>query len=96
MSPERRAADHGRTCSECGGDLVDGSMGLPLLGSPRFAFRLGTKEVQTDVLASMCRDCGRIDLRASDPGRIRAAASAAASAPRVRRIPWPRRPNTEA
>jgi hypothetical protein len=96
MSQEPRAASERRSCPDCGGDLVDGSMGLPLLGSPRFAFRLGTTEVQTDVLASMCRDCGRIDLRASDPGRIRVAASAAASAPRVRRIPWPRRPNTEA
>jgi hypothetical protein len=96
MSPERRAADHGRTCSECGGDLVDGSMGIPLLGSPRFAVKLGATEVTTEVLAGMCRDCGRVELRARDPERIRVAAAAAANARRTRRMPWSRRPDTEA
>lgn len=83
-----------RACPDCHGELVDGSMGLPLLGSPRFAFRLGAMEVTTEVRASMCRDCGRVLLHASDPDRIRVAA-AAARTPRPRRVPWPRRPDRE-
>jgi hypothetical protein len=74
-------------CGDCGGTLVEGSMALPLLGSPRFAYRLGTTEVTTEVTASMCPDCGAVRLRGRNPERIRNAA--AARAVRSRRSPGP-------
>lgn len=75
----------GDLCHQCGGPLVEGSMALPLLGSPRFAYRLGTTEVTTEVAASMCQDCGTVRLRARNPERIRNAAAARAA--RSRRSP---------
>ena len=72
-------------CPDCGGDLVEGAMALPVLGAPRFAYRLGTTEVSTDVAASMCADCGTVRLRARHPERIRGAAAARPSP----RRPWP-------
>jgi hypothetical protein len=71
-------------CRDCGGSLVEGSMALPLLGSPRFAYRLGTTEVTTEVAALMCVDCGTVRLRARDPGRIRSAAAAREARPSSR------------
>lgn len=71
-------------CRDCGGSLVEGSMALPLLGSPRFAYRLGTTEVTTEVAALMCLDCGTVRLRARDPERIRNAAAARAARPSPR------------
>jgi hypothetical protein len=63
-------------CRDCGGRLVEGSMALPLLGSPRFAYRLGTTEVTTEVAALMCLNCGTVQLRARDPERISSAVAA--------------------
>lgn len=71
-------------CRECGGRVVDGSMALPVLGSPRFTYRLGTTEVATDVAALMCLDCGTVRLCARDPERIRRAAAAGAARPSPR------------
>lgn len=58
-------------CAECGGELVAGSVGLPLLGSPRFAYRLGTMDVAVDVAARMCESCGLVVFRVANPGPIR-------------------------
>ncbi|MFF9035439.1 hypothetical protein ACF090_08220 [Streptomyces sp. NPDC014892] len=63
-------------CRDCGGTLVEGSMALPLLGSPRFAYRLGTTEVTTEVAALMCLSCGTVRLRGRNPDRIRSAVAA--------------------
>ncbi|NGO08093.1 hypothetical protein G5C60_10645 [Streptomyces sp. HC44] len=63
-------------CRDCGGTLVEGSMALPLLGSPRFAYRLGTTEVTTEVAALMCLSCGTVRLRGRNPDRIRNAVEA--------------------
>ncbi|KUO06045.1 hypothetical protein [Streptomyces caeruleatus] len=63
-------------CRDCGGTLVEGSMALPLLGSPRFAYRLGTTEVTTEVAALMCLSCGTVRLRGRNPDRIRNAVAA--------------------
>lgn len=83
------------TCRDCGGDLVEGSMALPVLGAPRFAYRLGTTEVTTEVAALMCVDCGTVRLRARNPERIRNAAAAARTARPSARLPNPfRRPST--
>lgn len=65
-------------CHDCGGTLVEGSMALPLLGSPRFAYRLGTTEVTTEVAALMCLECGTVRLRGRNPDRIRNAVAAKA------------------
>ncbi|MPY57626.1 hypothetical protein [Streptomyces spongiae] len=70
---DRTPAD---SCRDCGGTLVEGSMALPLLGSPRFAYRLGTTEVTTEVAALMCPSCGTITLRGRNPDRIRNAVAA--------------------
>ncbi|MGP3975759.1 hypothetical protein ACTWQF_17470 [Streptomyces sp. 8N114] len=61
---------------DCGGTLVEGSMALPLLGSPRFACRLGTTEVTTEVAAFMCLKCGIVRLHGRHPERIRNAVAA--------------------
>jgi hypothetical protein len=63
-------------CRDCGGTLVEGSMALPMLGSPRFAYRLGTTEVTIEVAALMCLSCGIIRLRGRNPDRIRNAVAA--------------------
>lgn len=90
MSEDRAA------CPDCGGDLVEGSMALPVLGAPRFAYRLGTTEVTTEVAALMCVDCGTVRLRARDPGRIRGAAAAGRGARPSVRLPNPfRRPSAD-
>lgn len=73
------------SCRDCGGTLVEGSMALPLLGSPRFAYRLGTTEVTTEVAALMCLSCGTVRLRGRNPDRIRNAV--AAGSVRHRRSP---------
>jgi len=78
------------TCPDCGGTVVEGSVALPVLGAPRFAYRLGTTEVSTDLAALMCVDCGTVRLRARDPERIRRAAAAGAARPSPRR-PFGRR-----
>lgn len=74
-APDDRAPDED-TCRDCGGTLVEGSMALPLLGSPRFAYRLGTTEVTTEVAALMCLNCGTVRLRGRNPDRIRNAVAA--------------------
>lgn len=90
MSEDRAA------CRDCGGELVEGSMALPVLGAPRFAYRLGTTEVTTEVAALMCVDCGTVRLRARDPGRIRGAAAAGRGARPSVRLPNPfRRPSAD-
>lgn len=87
MSEDRDA------CRDCGGELVEGSMALPVLGAPRFAYRLGTTEVTTEVAALMCVACGTVRLRARDPERIRTAAAAGTARPSPR-LPNPfRRPS---
>lgn len=63
-------------CPDCGGPLAEGTMALPVLGAPRFAYRLGTTEVSTEVAAHLCLDCGTVRLRARHPERIRSAAAA--------------------
>lgn len=83
-------------CRDCGGELVEGSMALPVLGAPRFAYRLGTTEVTTEVAALMCVDCGTVRLRARDPARIRSAAAAGHTARPSVRLPNPfRRPSAD-
>lgn len=63
-------------------------MALPVLGAPRFVYRLGTTEVTTEVAAWMCVDCGTVRLRGRDPGRVRGAAAARARTAH----PFPRLP----
>ena len=83
-------------CRDCGGKLVEGSMALPLLGPPRFAYRLGTTEVTSEVAALMCLDCGTVRLRARHPERIRGAVAARAARP-FPRLPkiFDRRPGSQ-
>ena len=67
------APDGGPTaggCPRCGGPWVDGRIAMPLVGALRFAFRLGTTDVTTEVTARMCEDCGHVDLVARDPDTI--------------------------
>ncbi|MBO8191559.1 hypothetical protein ITI46_07615 [Streptomyces oryzae] len=72
---------------DCGGTLVAGSMALPLLGSPRFACRLGTTEVTTEVMAFMCSGCGTVRLRGRHPERIRNATAARKARRQSLRLP---------
>lgn len=66
------------TCPLCGGPWIDGRIAVPIVGSLRFVYRLGTNEVATEVAARMCESCGHVGLRARDPeliGRARRAAT---------------------
>ena len=73
-----RTADDG--CPRCGGSWIDGRIAMPLIGALRFAYRLGTTDVTTEVAARMCRDCGHVDLVARDPDAIVRAQRAAGQA----------------
>ncbi len=63
-------------CPECGGELLTGSVAFPLLGAPKFAYRLKTLDVSVDLTARMCDRCGLVVFRACDPAPIREARSA--------------------
>jgi hypothetical protein len=63
-------------CPDCGGSLVSGKVAVPIIGTLRFVYRIGTNEIATEVRAQMCADCGRVVLRATDPGLIRRAQEA--------------------
>lgn len=72
-------------CPSCQGRWIDGRIAIPIVGSLRFVYRLGTNEVATEVGARMCRDCGYVELRGREPDLIRRAEQAstqARSAPR--------------
>jgi hypothetical protein len=70
-------------CPECGGDLVAGRIAVPIVGSLRFVYRLGTNEVATEVAAQLCGDCGRVRLQAKDPELIvRAVRASTRTSPR--------------
>lgn len=63
-------------CRECGGELITGSLALPILGRARFAYSLRGRAIETDVDSHMCAKCGAITFHAADPERIRRAAEA--------------------
>lgn len=63
-------------CPSCGGSLVTGTVGMSLLGSPKFSYRLKTIDVSVDVAASMCESCGLVVFRVADPTPIRQARAA--------------------
>jgi Zn-finger nucleic acid-binding protein len=75
-------------CPSCGGQWIDGRIAVPIVGSLRFAYRLGTTEVTTEVAARMCETCGTVQLQARDPESIVRAQRAAAHG---RAKPWPTR-----
>jgi hypothetical protein len=58
------------SCSRCAGPLIDGRIAVPIVGSLRFVYRLGTNEVATEVAARVCEDCGHVDLWAQNPELI--------------------------
>ena len=74
-------------CPLCGGQWIDGRVAIPIVGSLRFVYRLGTNEVATEVTARMCKDCGHLELRARDPDLIRRADQASTQARPARRRP---------
>ena len=78
------------SCPRCAGPLVDGRLAIPIVGSLRFTYRLGTNEVSTEVAARMCTDCGYVELQARNPdliGRARAAGALARPVRRTLRTP---------
>jgi Zn-finger nucleic acid-binding protein len=78
----------GEHCPSCRGQWIDGRIAVPIVGSLRFVYRLGTNEVATEVAAQMCGNCGAVQLRARDPEAIVRAQRAAAQG---RAKPWPLR-----
>lgn len=91
MPGPRRGGGDGaaaRPCPECGGELVPGRVGFPLLGTPKFSYRVRTTEVTADIAATMCESCGLVTFRAADPSPVREARAAlrrAAHHPPLRR-----------
>ena len=63
-------------CTGCGGIQVAGSIGFPLLGAPRFSYKLRTLEVSVEVVARMCESCGLVEFRAKDPRPVKDARAA--------------------
>ena len=57
-------------CPACGGATIAGAIGIPILGTARFSYRLAGYSVDTDLEATMCSKCGAVQLRARDPERI--------------------------
>jgi hypothetical protein len=74
--PPENAGEQGG-CPLCGGRWIDGRVAMPLVGSLRFVYRLGTNDVAAEVVAQMCTECGHVRLRARDPEPIRRAEYAA-------------------
>ncbi len=64
------AESQAQSCSTCGGELLRGELGLPILGMPRFSYRVKTTTVDTEVDGFMCSRCGAVVLRARHPQRI--------------------------
>jgi len=83
----------GGGCPLCGGPWIDGRIAVPIVGTLRFVYRLGTNEVATEVTAQMCEDCGHVDLRARRPDLIKRAQDAAAQG--RTRPRWPAPKNTD-
>jgi hypothetical protein len=83
-TPAENSPQHG-DCPLCGGQWIEGRMSMPLIGSLRFVYRLGTNDVAAEVLAQMCTDCGHVRLRARDPEPIRRAEHAATHSRSVNR-----------
>ena len=77
MGPQEGTQGRAVACLSCGGAMIEGSMAVTVLGSPRFVVRVATTEVATEVAAAMCAACGLIQLRARDPVAIRTARAAA-------------------
>lgn len=61
----------GDACERCGGELIPGSLVLPILGRAKFAYNLRGRSIETDVDSNMCARCGLITFTATDPERIR-------------------------
>ncbi len=80
--PDGAAVDR---CGQCGGAWTAGRLAVPIVGSLRFVYRLGSTEVSTEVAADLCARCGHVRLRARDPElieRAHRAGSAVRGAPR--------------
>jgi hypothetical protein len=73
MDDARRFDPAAEPCPDCGGSTVAGKVAVPIIGTLRFVYRLGTNEIATEVAALMCGDCGRVTLRAKDPALIQRA-----------------------
>lgn len=63
-------------CPRCGGVQVAGNVGFPLLGAPKFGYKLRATEVSVQVVARMCESCGLVEFWAKDPGPIKDARAA--------------------
>jgi hypothetical protein len=74
------ASRQGDLCPMCRGQWIDGRVSIPIVGSLRFVYRLGTNEVATEVTARMCKDCGHVELQGREPDLIRRAEQASVQA----------------
>lgn len=84
-------SDEDLPCQECGGALVSGAVAFPVLGAPKFSYRLKTVDVSVDVGARMCDTCGLVVFRVADPGPIREARAAVRRADNQPTTPWTRK-----
>lgn len=50
--------------------MVAGEIALPMLGTARFAYRVGGVSVETELDGAMCADCGAVVFHARNPERI--------------------------
>lgn len=69
-------------CRECGGDLIRGSVGLAVIGAPKFTYRVRHLEVSVDLESYICERCGEVRLWAVDTTPIRRARAGLALAER--------------
>lgn len=78
-------------CQQCGGAMISGGVAFPLLGAPKFSYRLKTVDVSVEIGARMCDTCGIVEFRVDDPKPIRDARAAARRASEQPAERWTRR-----
>jgi hypothetical protein len=76
-------------CLLCDGPTVRGTVGLTLLGAPKFTYKVRHLEVSVPLETLLCQSCGEVRFRARDTGVVRQAhASESRATPRQVAASW--------
>jgi hypothetical protein len=76
-------------CLLCDGPTVRGTVGLTLLGAPKFTYKVSHLEVSVPLETLLCQSCGEVRFRARDTRSVRQAhASQTRVTPRQMAASW--------
>jgi hypothetical protein len=76
-------------CLLCDGPTVRGTVGLTLLGAPKFTYKVRHLEVSVPLDTLLCQSCGEVRFRARDTTTVRQAhASQTRVTPRQMAAGW--------